>query len=121
MMTVFCKFRVAGFHHWPGAPKKYAYLGVPHRHEFHVTVHHLAQHADREVEFIHLKTAAVDCFIALAQDEEKDPYNHLDFGPQSCEQMCINLKKNLDSIGWKGVTTIEVSEDGENGAVVTFQ
>lgn len=113
--TVFCTFQVAGFHHWPDAPNRYAYLQDDHRHVFHGRVEVYVGGDNREVEFIELKRQAEDAFRGIA---ESTTYDHTpDFGFRSCEQLVAELKSGLSHYA---VAAIEISEDGENGARATF-
>ena len=119
-IEVFCRFRQAGFHCWPQAPNEYAYLRDMHRHEFHVFVAVRVNHNDRDVEFIALKRKAENQFLLLqgiALDENVSP----NFGNLSCEQLALHLGWALNRKHNYDVTVVQVSEDGENGAVVNFQ
>lgn len=116
MTFVFCTLRFPAFHCWADAPDKYRYLRAPHRHEFHVRVDVRVAHDDRDIEFIELKREA---FVALTALGSFNPqlHGHYDFGGRSCEQIATYLHDALDTLN---VAAIEVSEDGENGARVTW-
>ena len=113
MTTVFCTFEVAGFHCWAGAPKEYAYLATPHRHVFKIRVDVRVVHADRDVEIIELKDTATTLFHDIADQEML--FGHPNFGSRSCEMMADELAAKLEEESIK-VMSVEVSEDGENGA-----
>ena len=66
--SVFCTFRVAGFHHWPTAPDKYAYLRHAHRHVFYVRVDAKVEDKDRAIEFIEFKHHAERRFGFLSNE-----------------------------------------------------
>lgn len=120
--SVFCRVCVVGFHKWPGAPAEYSYLRDLHRHEFHVRVDVKVHHPDRCIEFNDLKRMVTEELTALA-----DTYSLvsggpsiLDYGARSVEQIAIDLDLRLQKKYKIFVSVIEVSEDGENGARVTF-
>ena len=108
---VFCTLQVEGIHNWPGCPlEEVAYLRDPHRHVFHVKAYTTVTHSDRDVEFIMLKHTLLEYLTTTYwHDECKCLY----FGAKSCEMIAQEL---IDSFG---LSRCEVSEDGENGAVVT--
>lgn len=115
LTTVFCRFRVAGLHNWEGAPTEHAYLALVHRHEFHVELHVKVDHDDRDVEFILMKTHAIEDFRKIGQWNYD--FKMLDFGSRSCEMMAVELA-HLMSLRKYTVFAISVSEDGENGATI---
>lgn len=110
--TVFCTFRQTGFHSWPDAPESYKYLSYPHRHEFHIRVDVRVSFDDRQIEFIALKRMCQGALGAMASGLA---WEHLDFGARSCEMMAKALCKKLVALGYN-VDSVEISEDGENGA-----
>lgn len=98
-----------GQHCWPDAPEEVIFLRNVHRHMFCVCVRMEVFHNDREIEFIILKHQVED-FIADA-----DWPLHT-----SCEMMCESILEFIQSKYGPGRRiSVEVSEDGENGAVVT--
>ncbi len=103
-IKVFVTTRVVAFHKWPGAPDDCAYLRDLHRHVFHVRGEMPVSHHDRDIEFIGLKLqtkAAIEDALATRQTDT-----------WSCEHWCHFL---INAIGF---SKVEVSEDGENGAIV---
>lgn len=104
--VVFCRTRFEGFHRWPDAPDEVAFLRDLHRHEFHVMAHIDVSHDDRECEFILLKRR-VDKQIKKTLKGKK-----WDTETWSCEKWARHLLDELD------LSVCEVTEDGENGAVV---
>lgn len=92
-----------GFHRWKDAPEECKYLRDWHRHIFHVKLYKKVSHDNRDIEFIKLKNK-----VTLYLNET---YAHAKFD-NSCEQIAKNLLDNFDA------ECVEVSEDGENGALV---
>lgn len=108
--TVFCTLQVEGVHHWPGCPyEEVDYLRVPHRHVFHVKAFKKVEHNDRDVEFIMLKHQILEYFKQFYDDQRKLYV----FGAMSCEMIGAELMTRYN------LTQVEVSEDNENGAVLT--
>jgi hypothetical protein len=104
---VYCTFCFEAYHHWVKAPEAVAFLRSPHRHVFHVRAEMDVQHNDREVEFITLKGLLVRAVKAKLIDAAAS------VSTWSCEHWAQWL---LDTFK---LSRVEVSEDGENGAVVT--
>lgn len=114
-MRIFVTFQIPAFHNWATAPDKYEYLRNIHRHVFHFRVEIEVQHDDRDVEMIDFKSIcrnAVINMFPMHKDQQ-----HVDFGGNSCERIAISLQNALDVEGY-AVKMIEVSEDGENGAIL---
>jgi 6-pyruvoyl-tetrahydropterin synthase len=105
---VYCRTRFISFHKWGDAPIEVAFLRNLHRHEFHVKVAVSVTHSDRDVEFITLKND-VDKII-------QDLRCTWDEG-QSCEMMAEAIYAKLPLYK---VFSIDVSEDGENGALIVY-
>jgi 6-pyruvoyl-tetrahydropterin synthase len=112
-MWVNCRFRFEGLHCWPLAPEEVSHLRSSHRHEFHIEVQVEVFHGDREVEFQLLKR---DLMNVVSK------WDH-NLGTQSCEHLADQL---IEYIRHQYCKTnerhimIEVSEDGENGAVLSY-
>ena len=81
-----------------------AFLRDRHRHVFHVRAEKLVSHGDRDVEFILLKRAVEEELRTVAAEENTETW--------SCERWGEELLQRLQ------LDKVEVSEDGENGAVV---
>lgn len=109
---VFCQTRFEWFHRWPDAPEEVSFLRTLHRHEFHLKLSVSVSHDDREVEFILLKRWV---------EAEVIPAIRLMWDFKSCEMICEKVAE-MTFDKWEGVSkvTVEVSEDGENGATVTY-
>lgn len=114
--TIWVTFQKEGIHKYPAALtdpklKDVEFLGYPHRHMFHFTVEMEVFHDDRDVEFI------------LFKRELEEFYNcgvlKLDF--KSCEMIAKDLLQTLQVKAYDGRDIkITVSEDGENGATLTY-
>lgn len=103
--------RFQALHRWEDAPEEVKFLRDEHRHEFHVVVRIEQFHDDREVEYIMLKRW-VDKTL------DKWPHNR---GQQSCEMMANKLLHNLQAeYGEDREYRIEITEDGENGALLEY-
>lgn len=103
--TVYCTVLFEGLHCWPGCPfEEVKYLRDLHRHVFHIKAHKQVFHDDRDVEFIMLKHK-VEWYL-------KERYPGGAMGATSCEMLGRDLMEKFDLI------EVEVSEDGENGAIV---
>jgi len=103
-LRVWITWRFEAMHCWPAAPAEFAWLAMPHRHEFHARAEFDVREPDRELEFIRLKRQAIDLTATQARNEESRTW--------SCEHWCLWLLDRLRA------TAVEVSEDGENGARV---
>ena len=98
---VFITTQFEGFHCWPDAPNEVGFLRDIHRHIFHVKAWAQVDHGDRQIEFILLKRK-IDQYIASIVK----PISW------SCEHWAEHLLQQF------GLASCEVSEDGENGAIV---
>lgn len=104
---VFCTLQFEATHNWPGCPfEEVKYLRDPHRHVFHIKAYKLVTHSDRDVEFIMLKH--------MIQNYLNDQYPSHEFGAKSCEMLAHDLIERFE------LSRCEVSEDNENGAIVTL-
>jgi hypothetical protein len=104
-VEVYCTVLFEGIHCWPECPfEEVKYLRDPHRHVFHIKVFKRVNHDDRDVEFIMLKHRVEEYL------HEKYPDGQL--GATSCEMLGREL------LGMFNATSVQVSEDGENGAFV---
>jgi len=101
---IYVNITMPGMHCWPAAPEQVAYLQHPHRHLFHITLWMPVSHSDREHEFFIEQNKLHEVVVRCIDLE--------DCG--SCEHMATQI---LGAIPY--ASKCEVSEDGENGAVVT--
>lgn len=112
---IWVTFRREGIHCYPAALTEpslsdVSFLGHPHRHIFHFRVEINTWHDDREIEFILFKR----WLESLYADEI------LQLNSKSCEMIAVDLA-NAVCDKYRGRTvTVDVSEDGENGATVTL-
>ena len=110
---VYCTLQVEGLHHWPECPyAEVSYLQSLHRHLFHIKAYKKVTHDNRDVEFIVLKHRIEEY---LYETYLNDFLNVLDFKNMSCEMIAKKLISKFD------LSRCEVSEDGENGAIVTVE
>lgn len=108
---IFCTLQVEGLHCWPECPyEEVKYLRDPHRHVFHIKATKKVTHDDRDVEFIMLKHKIEDYFYEKYFDSDLRLMN---FGSMSCEMIAKELIAKFNLL------RCEVSEDGENGAIVS--
>ena len=118
---IWVTFRKEGIHKYPAAATDPAlatgdeydvsFLGVPHRHIFHFTVWIEVEHSDRAIEFIQFKRWLENLY--------KEGTVQLDY--KSCEMMAEDLYEQIASRYPGREIWIEVSEDGENGALIKFK
>jgi len=132
---IWVTFQKEGIHKYPAAlddPKlatggwdDVSFLGYPHRHIFHFRVSIEVFHDDREIEFIQF-SRWLQRLYSVGTDEagsEDGTTGHtvlaLDY--KSCEMIADDLFLEIrKKYGSNREVHIEVSEDGENGCVVTF-
>jgi hypothetical protein len=117
---IWVTFRKEGIHLYPAAatdPKlktndeyDVSFLGTPHRHIFHFTVAIQVEHSDRAIEFIQFKR--------WLENQYKDGILQLDY--KSCEMIAEDLYDVIAIRYPNRDIQISVSEDGENGATLTF-
>lgn len=117
---IWVTFQKEGIHVYPAAatdPKlktndeyDVSFLGTPHRHIFHFTVAIQVEHSDRAIEFIQFKR--------WLENQYKDGILQLDY--KSCEMIAEDLYDVIAIRYPNRDIQISVSEDGENGATLTF-
>jgi len=117
---VWVTFQKEGIHLYPAAkndPKlatggwdDVSFLGIAHRHIFHFKVEIEVFHDDRDVEFIQFKR-----WLEKLYNEEVLELNH-----KSCEMIAQDLYAQIAAKHPGRKVVITVSEDGENGATLTF-
>lgn len=110
---IFVTFEKEGIHKYPAAltdPKlaEVSFLGHPHRHMFKFRVTVEVTHNDRDIEFILLKRELEGLY---AGDVMKIDY-------KSCEMLAEELIEYILHKYPNRSVTVEVSEDGENGAIL---
>lgn len=98
-----------GLHCYPDAPEAVAFLRHPHRHRFMISLWVEQHHEERDVEYIL-------CKQWLNHWLQSPPWGL----QSSCETMARFISEAV-SAEWPGrAIRVEVSEDGENGALVEF-
>jgi hypothetical protein len=107
-----------GIHMYPAAATDpnladVSFLASPHRHIFHFRVWIDVFHNDRDVEFIQFKRW---CESLYSSDNSV-----LSLDYKSCEMMADDLYTQIASRYPGRVIHIEVSEDGENGAMIRYE
>lgn len=117
---IWVKFAKEGIHKYPAAlddPKlktgdeyDVSFLGYPHRHMFHFQVWISVTHNDRDIEFIQFKRWLERLY--------SDNILQLDF--KSCEMIAEDLRNSIAARYPGREIWIEVSEDGENGAILKW-
>jgi hypothetical protein len=117
---IWVTFQKEGMHKYPAAltdpslatgdEYDVSFLGYPHRHIFHFRVWIDVLHNDRDIEFIQFKRWLENLY--------KEGTLQLDF--KSCEMMADDLYLQIASRYPDRSVWIEVSEDGENGALIKY-
>jgi hypothetical protein len=117
---IYVKFQKEGIHCYPAAatdPKlatgdmyDVSFLGTPHRHIFHFKVYIEVFQDDRDIEFIQFKRWLEKCYNDGA----------LELNHKSCEMIARELNTTITARYPGRTTIIDVSEDDENGASLTF-
>jgi len=98
-----------GIHSWPDIPVEHPkqFLKNPHRHLFHVTMRIEQLHNNRDVEYLVAKDDLISCC------------NCLNLGSSaSCEDIASELIVLMSSRYPNRRLCCEVTEDGENGALI---
>ena len=117
---IWVTFRREGTHKYPAAltdPKlktgdeyDVSFLGYPHRHIFHFKVGIEVFHDDRDIEFIQFKRWLENLYGK----------GTLELDYKSCEMIATDLYQQINARYPNREVTIDVSEDGENGATMTW-
>jgi hypothetical protein len=107
-----------GIHKYPAALTDPAladvqFLGYPHRHMFHFRVWIDVFHNDRDLEFIQFKRWCESLYHGQGAV--------LSLDHKSCEMMADDLYIQIAGRYPGRVVHIEVSEDGENGALIKYE
>jgi hypothetical protein len=101
-----------GFHAWPEAKDIREYLSFRHRHLFHYRVTVPVDHDDRDIEFHDL----LDIVNA------SPPITRREHGRSSCENLALEVAEAVfDAYPATEWVTVEVTEDDEVGATLTFE
>jgi hypothetical protein len=117
---IFVTFQREGIHCYPAANDDpnlktndeydVSFLGTPHRHIFHFTVAIEVFHNDRDIEFIQFKRWLENLYR-----------NGMELNYKSCEMISDDLFEVIATRYPKRDIEITVSEDGENGATISYK
>jgi hypothetical protein len=117
---IWITFRKEGIHKYPAAATDpnlatgdeydVSFLANEHRHIFHFKVWISVEHSDRAIEFIQFKRWLENLY---SQETLQLDY-------KSCEMMAEDLYEQIAAKHPGREVWIEVSEDGENGALIKF-
>jgi len=113
--TVIATVQTVGFHRWEAAPDEVHYLSKVHRHLFTVRAEFDVTHDERDVEF-HIAQGWLRTALSARWSVG---YHGIDFMAQSCETIAEELHAELLKAEHEA-SAVEVWEDGENGARVTW-
>lgn len=103
-------FDVQGIHSYPNAPEEVSFLRHPHRHVFGFSVYVEVFHNERDIEFIMLKNELRSLWSQEIQNWEG----------HSCETLATDVVEYIKHNYPGRDVTVEVSEDGENSAIVEY-
>jgi hypothetical protein len=109
--NIFVTFQKEGLHRYPDAPAGVEFLKNLHRHIFHFRVTLAVFHNDRDVEFILFKRELEALYSSTT----------LEVDYKSCEMLAEDLIGYISSKYPGRAIEVEVSEDGENGAVLGYK
>ena len=120
LKMIWVTFQKEGIHAYPAAATEptlatgdeydVSFLATPHRHIFHFRVWLSVEHSDRAIEFIQFKRWLENLYSQ----------GTLQLDYKSCEMMAEDLYKQISAKYPGREVWIEVSEDGENGALIKF-
>jgi hypothetical protein len=118
--TIFVRFQKEGIHCYPAAATDPAlatgddydvsFLASPHRHMFHFEVTIQVFHNDRDIEFIQFKRWLENLYAG----------GTLELNYKSCEMISDELYDQIAARYPDRAVWINISEDGENGAVIQY-
>jgi hypothetical protein len=118
---IWVTFQKEGIHKYPAAATDpelatgdeydVSFLGFPHRHIFHFRVWIDVVHNDRDIEFIQFKRWL----------EKLYSQGTIQLDYKSCEMMADDLYLQIANRYPERAVWIEVSEDGENGALIKYE
>jgi hypothetical protein len=106
---IWVTFQRKGFHLYPDAPDDVAYLKLQHRHLFKFKVTISVTHNEREIEFHQFQNWLESLYAN----------NVLQANNCSCETLATSLLQTIESKYPGRYIAVEVSEDGECGAIIS--
>lgn len=112
---IYVKFSKEGIHQYPAAGIEPAlrdvnFLAYPHRHIFHFMVSISVEHNDRDIEFIQFKRWLESLYQG----------GTLELNFRSCEMIAEELYVEISKKYPNRSVEIRVSEDDENGAILSW-
>ena len=107
---IWVKYTQEGFHFWEDAPDDVAYLKNEHRHLFNFKVSFKVTHDERDLEFHQVMRKCKKI------SEELLRVARINGG--SCETIAREFYNYLYKLNKLPVVSVEVSEDGECGALI---
>ena len=108
--SIYVQSQFIAQHRWLGAPKAVDFLCSWHRHVFKVRIDLWVMHDDRDLEFF-LVQQNLQLVLHWWSNVKVE---------KSCEMFCQEIYEAL-SPKYPSLFRVEVSEDGENGAVMTWE
>lgn len=107
---IYVTFQRHGVHCYPTAPEEVAYLRDPHRHLFKFKVTLEVSHNERDVEF-HMMQNKLEAMYDTGV---------LQLSAKSCETLAEELLTTVIALYPDRAVEVEVSEDGECGAILSY-
>lgn len=113
---IYVKFQKEGYHKYPAAGVDPSLAGVKfladiHRHIFHFKVWIEVFHEDRDIEFILFKRWLESLYNEAGT---------LELNFKSCEMLCDDLYSKIAEKYPNRDIILDISEDNENGAYITY-
>jgi len=126
---IWVSFQKEGIHCYPAAVTdpalntddeyNVAFLASPHRHIFHFRVCIDVFHSDRDIEFIQFKRWLISLY-QQHPDNNNIQSSVLELNYKSCEMIADDLYSQIAARYPNRAVIIDVSEDGENGCVISY-
>ena len=126
---IWVSFQKEGIHCYPAAATdpalntddeyNVAFLASPHRHIFHFRVCIDVFHSDRDIEFIQFKRWLISLY-QQHPDNNNIQSSVLELNYKSCEMIADDLYSQIAARYPNRAVIIDVSEDGENGCVISY-
>jgi len=90
-MNLVVSFEISGVHYWPGAPAQHKEFKHPHRHLFKFIVW-APETKPRNMELFLVRGSLIE-WVVRTYPPVDTPTGGVDFGPRSCEEIALELKK----------------------------
>lgn len=104
--SIIVRWQFEGFHYYPHAPHEVLFLRETHRHLFKCSAKIEVRHDNRELEFF------------IVQRALKRQFGDGQMNNMSCEMIAKKIVEFIWLEYGERAVSVEVSEDGENSAVV---